>query len=72
MESLIIDSIFAKIEENHIDVSNLYPSEWSEQNRVMTKDVSPIEGPFSYENSPYVKGIVDCPWTQEIRPKWLP
>lgn len=60
MNKAIIDAIFSKIEEDYIDLSNLSPSEWAEENRVMTSDVSPIEGNFSYDNSPYVKAIADC------------
>lgn len=55
----IIDVLFSKVEGDHINISNLYPSEWTEQNRVMTSDVSPIEGKFSYDNSPYVRELVD-------------
>jgi len=41
-------------------VSDISPSEWCEENRIMTPDVSPIPGPFSYANSPYSREIVDC------------
>lgn len=41
-------------------ISNIKPSDWNESNREMTSDVSPIPGMFSYDNSPYVREIVDC------------
>lgn len=43
-----------------ISVSDKKPSEWCEENRVMTSEVSSIPGPFSYDNSPYCREIVDC------------
>jgi phage terminase large subunit GpA-like protein len=57
----MLDSAFAEI-------SDISPSDWVEQNRVMTSDVSPIPGKFSYENSPYTRYIIDylhqsCPAT---------
>lgn len=53
-------SIFGKLKKTNLKLSELFPHEWVEKNRVMTKEVSPIPGKFSYENSPYVRGIVDC------------
>lgn len=44
----------------NVSVSNQKPSEWCESNRMMTSEVSAIPGPFSYENSPYTREIVDC------------
>lgn len=41
-------------------LSNILPSDWAEQNRVMTPDVSPVPGPFSFKNSPYCREILDC------------
>ena len=41
-------------------LSTIKPSEWNEQNRVMTSDVSPWPGKFSYDKSPYIREIVDC------------
>jgi phage terminase large subunit GpA-like protein len=43
-----------------VSLSNIKPSEWVEKNRVMTADVSPIPGKFSYKNSPYTREIIDC------------
>lgn len=48
------------LEGARIHVSNIKPSDWVEQNRVMTPDVSPIPGRFSYDNSPYIKELIDC------------
>jgi phage terminase large subunit GpA-like protein len=52
--------IYKIIDSADVVISNLKPSEWCEQNRMMTTDVSPIPGMFSYKNSPYTREIVDC------------
>lgn len=39
--------------------SNLKPAEWNEMNRVMSSDVSPFPGPFSYKLTPYLVEIVN-------------
>lgn len=36
------------------------PSEWAEAKRVMTSEVSPFPGKYSYDKTPYLKEIVDC------------
>lgn len=54
------NNLFNLIDSANIEISNIKPSEWCEQNRIMTPDVSPIPGPFKYDNSPYSKEIVDC------------
>ena len=41
-------------------LSDILPSEWTEQRRVMSTDVSPVPGLFSYKNTPYTREIVDC------------
>lgn len=41
-------------------ISTIKPSEWAEQNRLMTSDISPLPGMLSYDNSPYTREIVDC------------
>lgn len=41
-------------------LSDILPSAWVEQNRMMTSDVSPIPGFFSYDHSPYTREIIDC------------
>lgn len=41
-------------------LSDIKPSDWAEQNRMMTTDISPIPGMLSYSNSPYTREIVDC------------
>lgn len=40
--------------------SDVKPSEWNEENRVMTTDVSPFPGKFSYDRTPYLREVVDC------------
>lgn len=39
--------------------SEVAPSEWAEQNRMMTPDVTAVPGKFSYKNSPYMREIAD-------------
>ena len=41
-------------------LTNIKPSEWAEQNRVMTTEVSPFPGPFSYDRTPYLREVIDC------------
>lgn len=40
--------------------SNVKPSIWNEEKRVMTSDVSPFPGKFSYKRTPYLREVVDC------------
>lgn len=40
-------------------ISNIKPSQWAEQKRVMTSDVSPFPGPFSYDRTPYARELAD-------------
>lgn len=48
------------LEASRILLSDISPSVWTEQNRVMTTNVSPFPGPFSYERTPYLREVVDC------------
>lgn len=48
------------IESGRVLLSNVKPSEWAEKKRVMTSDVSPFPGPFSYNRTPYLREPVDC------------
>lgn len=41
-------------------LTNIKPSEWAEKNRIMSAEVSPFPGPFSYERTPYLKEPIDC------------
>lgn len=58
-QTATIKGIFSRLRRTHVPLSNLRPSEWVEQNRIMTKDVSPMDGKFSFDNSPYVREIID-------------
>lgn len=40
-------------------LSDVLPADWVEENRVMSSDVSPVPGMFSYDNSPYTREIVN-------------
>lgn len=53
----ILEEIF---DSAKFEISNIKPSDWAEQNRMMTSDISPVPGKLSYENSPYTREIVDC------------
>lgn len=46
--------------QSTVKISELSPSEWVEQNRLMTSDESPFPGYFSYSRTPYTRAIVDC------------
>lgn len=54
------NQIMSLLDAADVSLANQLPSEWAEKNRMMTSDVSPIPGLFSYENTPYAKPIVDC------------
>ena len=41
-------------------ISNIKPSDWAEQNRIMSTDVSPFPGPFSFKKTPYLREVLDC------------
>lgn len=38
----------------------LRPSDWAEQKRYMPRSASPMPGPFSFDNTPYWREVVDC------------
>ncbi|MCK4883806.1 MAG: phage terminase large subunit family protein [Candidatus Diapherotrites archaeon] len=40
-------------------LSNEKPSEWAENNRVMTSEVSPFPGPFRFSRTPYLREVLD-------------
>ena len=52
--------IFQIFDAADVRLSSLKPSEWAEQNRMMTSEETPLPGMFRYTNSPYTKAIVDC------------
>ena len=52
-----IESILGSAE---IQISDIAPSEWNEKHRIMTSEVSPRTGKFSYEYTPYLREVVDC------------
>lgn len=56
IEAQLIDILDAS---RHL-IADIKPSEWAEQNRIMTSDVSAFEGPFRYDKTPYLKEIVNC------------
>lgn len=41
-------------------LSDIPPSSWAEEKRVMTTDVSNFPGQFSYDRTPYLREVVDC------------
>lgn len=43
----------------HFQLSDILPSEWTEQNRYMDSSVSRYRGKFSYDITPYSREIVD-------------
>jgi phage terminase large subunit GpA-like protein len=45
------------LESARIKISDLRPSEWAEQNIVISKG---IPGPLRYEKTPYTREIIDC------------
>lgn len=41
-------------------LSDKKPSDWNEENRLMTSEVSPFPGKVKYDLTPYTREIVDC------------
>lgn len=50
-----------------VKLSNIKPSDWTEQNVVMDK---PRPGPFSYWNTPYCRGLIDM-FAPDHPMRWL-
>jgi phage terminase large subunit GpA-like protein len=48
------------LESSRFHLSNIKPSDWATQHRVMARGTSPFPGKFSYDHTPYLKEIVDC------------
>lgn len=48
------------VKKSNVNISNILPSEWNEQRRLMTSDLTAVKGKFKYYNSPYSREIVDC------------
>ena len=57
--SQYMDQIRKILKAASAQISSISPSDWCEKNRVMTSDVSSLPGPFSYDNSPYTREIID-------------
>ena len=58
MEQAYKNQIREALKAGNVFLSNMKPSEWAEQNRVMPQS-SPFPGPYSYDKTPYFKEIVD-------------
>ena len=52
-------NIISLIEITDFSFSDISPSDWAEENRVMSSSVSSMPGPFSFKNTPYTREIVD-------------
>jgi len=48
------------LESSRTLLSDVNPSDWAEAHRIMTTDVSPFPGKFTYERTPYMREVVDC------------
>ena len=59
MELDFTDQLIDLINSADYQLSKLLPSEWSEKNRVMTTEVSPFPGKFSFKRTPYLKEVLD-------------
>lgn len=60
LEEIYLD-LFEDIVDKAFDYNTIkpMPSEWVEENLILPKEASRIPGRYSYENSPYVKEIID-------------
>ncbi len=54
------DRISDLLDSSEYLLSNIKPSEWAEQHRFMTSEVSPFPGRFSFNHTPYLREILDC------------
>jgi len=61
-EDLVLyeSEIYRLLEAASVQISNIKPSDWYEQNRYLSSIDSSLPGQFSYDNSPYTREIVDC------------
>ena len=55
-----LDQAEELLEASDHSLTNMSPSDWAEKNRVMTSDVSPFPGPFSFDKTPYLIEPVNC------------
>lgn len=55
-----VGQIEALFDAAYLPISDILPSEWNEKHRIMTTDVSPRAGKFSYEYTPYLREVIDC------------
>ena len=54
--SVQIDELFDAAE---VLLSDILPSEWNEEHRIMTSEVSPRPGKFTYSYTPYLREVID-------------
>ena len=54
------DQIIELIDAADYTVSNVKPSKWAEDNRIMTTEVSPFPGKFKFTKTPYLREPLDC------------
>lgn len=55
-----IDVLDKLIDYSDASISDILPSVWAEENRIMTGELSSREGPYRFTNSPYIREILDC------------
>ena len=59
IEEYFHEAVVEVVESADQQLSEILPSEWCEQNRMMTSDVSPVPGMYRYDNAPYIREPVD-------------
>lgn len=59
METMLLQKGIKLIDSSSFKLSDIKPSDYVEQNRVMTSDVSAWEGKFRYDKNPYLKEIIN-------------
>jgi len=55
--NLYIPQLHSIIDAGNVLLSDIKPSDWTEQNMIMQK---PFPGPFKYSKTPYTREIIDC------------
>jgi len=58
--SVLENQLYDLVETSRPMLSDIDPSDWAEEHRVMTTEVSPFPGPFRYDRTPYMREVVDC------------
>lgn len=60
LQKTYVETLHEILDACNISFSDITPSKWVEENRIMSSAESSFQGPFSYDLTPYCREIVDC------------